>query len=89
MKRVNFLGGLMDRCVMERNCRVEYGACVGRSVADVHLAEFPTSANLEFTGDDRSSIGSSPEAVGFYASSRPQGSRKEDREPSHWRRRYP
>ena len=37
----------------------------------------------------RFSVGSSPEAVGFYASSQPQDSRKGDREPFHWRRRCP
>lgn len=38
MKRVNFWWG-MDRCVMERNCRVGDMVCVGRSVADEHLAD--------------------------------------------------
>lgn len=63
--------------------------CVGRRVADVLLADSQTSAALEFTGDDRSNFRPNPEAVGFYASSQPQGSRKEDREPSHWLQHCP
>ena len=42
-----------------------------------------TSASLDVIGDDRSSDGSSLEAVGFDASSPPQGSHTEDRGPSH------
>ena len=48
-----------------------------------------TSATLKITGYDHSSIRSSPEAVGFYAFSQPQGSRREGRVPSRWLRRSP
>lgn len=55
---------------------------VGRSVVDVIWLN-------SFTGVDHSSIGFNLEAVGFYASSPPRDSRKEDRELSRWPRRCP